>query len=352
MSIVEDVRKNRDTWQKKQDPNRLLFMAKAPPPVVDTHALLDFSEDNQPHFEEKHQARPLKPERSLEPIEVLNQVSPEPSPPQDKRVMPLRSALRGSRSPSPTKSPQPRSPLVYPAAGPSKLRPPLVDTRRLSKDSDVSSISSFVTVQEDFDDEAEADESSPPSSAGTPQPLTSQLPQLSTLDNDVTPRNEIGQPTFDTAPPLPPPHDGPPSTPAKHDTLHSILTKHDDPKGPTMTSDISNSNSTSTTSSTNIDNRPARRKSVRMALPPTFSTTPPAIDEDSDDEKRRHQPWAGRSTPVHAKPVHEPHESHAPPTGWSSRIARDRDMWENSSDEDEGEYGTARKLLSVFHRKA
>ncbi|KAK7682034.1 hypothetical protein QCA50_014998 [Cerrena zonata] len=328
MSIVEDVRKNRDNWEKKQDPNRLLFMARAPPPVTDVHSLLDFSED----VEGKRSTHALKPERSLEPIEVLDQVSPQPSPPPDKRILPLRSALRNpSRSPSPTKSPPPS----HPVAGPSKLRPPLVDTRRLSKDSDVSSIASFVTVQEDFDDDA--DESNPPSSAGTPQPLSSQLPQLSSLDNDLTPRKEIQQPTFAPPAPPPPPHDEPPSAPPKHDD-HTV---------PAMTSDISNSNSTNSST----EGQPTRRKSVRMALPPTFSATPPAIDEDSEDEKRRHEPWAGRSTPTHTKPVQEPYGAD---TGtWASRIARDKDMWENSSDEDEGgEYGRAKKLLSVFARKS
>ena len=322
MSIVEDVRKNRDNWEKKQDPNKLLFMAKAPPPVTETHALLDFGQEGHLDINGKAQAHALKLERSLEPIEILNQVDPQPSPPHDKRTVPLRSALRSSRSPSPSTSPPPR-----PIAGPSTLRPPIIDKRRLSKDSDASSIASFVTVQEDF--EGDADESNSPSSTGTPQPISSQLPQLSSLGDDATPRIGFNQPTF--IPPAPPPHDPPPIIPPKEP----------DAQAPIQTNGNSHANG---------DGQPARRKSVRMALPPTFSATPPAIDEDSEDEKSKHQPWAGRSPPAQTKLMHDSYPPPAPV--WSSRIARDRDMWENSSDEDEGEYGTARKMLSVFSKRA
>ncbi|KAJ6510813.1 hypothetical protein C8R45DRAFT_1207661 [Mycena sanguinolenta] len=70
---------------------------------------------------------------------------------------------------------------------------------------------------------------------------------------------------------------------------------------------------------------PQRRKSVRVSLQPTFSTTPPAIDdtEDEDEEGSRHAPWS-RSQP--------------------------QDMWEDSSEEDV-EYQKAKKLLTRISRK-
>ncbi|KAJ7472167.1 hypothetical protein FB451DRAFT_1252057 [Mycena latifolia] len=74
---------------------------------------------------------------------------------------------------------------------------------------------------------------------------------------------------------------------------------------------------------------PQRRKSVRVSLQPTFSATPPAIDEDEDDDEEggdRHAPWGdgpGRGTV---------------------------DMWEDSSEEDV-EYQKAKRLLSRVARK-
>ncbi|KAJ7242361.1 hypothetical protein B0H12DRAFT_1132450 [Mycena haematopus] len=69
---------------------------------------------------------------------------------------------------------------------------------------------------------------------------------------------------------------------------------------------------------------PRRRKSVRVSLQPTFSPTPPAIDDDAEEEGGgRHAPW-----------------SHPPA----------QDMWEDSSEEDV-EYQKAKKLLTRISRK-
>jgi hypothetical protein len=70
---------------------------------------------------------------------------------------------------------------------------------------------------------------------------------------------------------------------------------------------------------------PQRRKSVRVSLQPTFSPTPPAIDdtEDEAEEGSRHAPWS------------------SPPPA---------DMWEDSSEEDV-EYQKAKKLLNRASRK-
>ena len=81
---------------------------------------------------------------------------------------------------------------------------------------------------------------------------------------------------------------------------------------------------------------PVRRKSVRVALPPTFSPTPPAIDEPGLTP-----PW-DRGEKKHVNGVSE---------GWQSRVRGypqggegGADMWADSSDEDE-EYQRARRLL-------
>jgi hypothetical protein len=70
-------------------------------------------------------------------------------------------------------------------------------------------------------------------------------------------------------------------------------------------------------------NGTVRRKSVRVSLQPTFSPTPPALDEDEDEAwERSGRPWGEDD----------------------ERNGRDRDFWQDSSDEDE-EYSKARKLL-------
>jgi len=92
------------------------------------------------------------------------------------------------------------------------------------------------------------------------------------------------------------------------------------------------SHGTSSTAIASTDNGiPSRRKSVRMSLPPTYSITPPAREDWEVDKP----PWSGSRGYVLEE---------AP---WTSRNETfgERDLWEDSSDEDE-EYRTARKLLS------
>ena len=84
---------------------------------------------------------------------------------------------------------------------------------------------------------------------------------------------------------------------------------------------------------------PVRRKSVRVALPPTFSPTPPAIEEAGLTP-----PWDRGEKKKHINGVGE---------GWQSRVRRypqdGADMWADSSDEDE-EYQRARRLLMAKMR--
>lgn len=75
---------------------------------------------------------------------------------------------------------------------------------------------------------------------------------------------------------------------------------------------------------------PYRRKSVRMAPLPTFSPTPPAIY----DEEMDHAPWADEEKP----------------SGWQSRINA-ADVWEDSDASDE-EYSRAKQLLLKVSQKS
>ncbi|KIL63692.1 hypothetical protein M378DRAFT_654257 [Amanita muscaria Koide BX008] len=86
---------------------------------------------------------------------------------------------------------------------------------------------------------------------------------------------------------------------------------------------------------------PQRRKSVRVSLQPTFSPTPPAIDDDTDEEG--HGPrsvWGGKPPAQDVKL-----------NGWASKRQEATDVWENSSDEDE-EYANAKRLLTKVSSSA
>lgn len=234
---------------------------------------------------------------------ALNTSKPLPTPAK----MPLRSALRNSsRTPSPNPParvggspssspktasiavPQPLS-VSAPAIAEALSERPSMSKRR---ESDISSISSYETGREELDSE-------PP----TPDARTASSPPASA---SVTP-----------APP-PETHVAEGSE-VSHSTSSTIL----------------NAN-------TNGDQPPKRRKSVRMSLPPTFSATPPAIEDTDEDDagQNRHAPWAS------------PGGGSLVPRGWGTRIEGNgaRDVWEDSSDED-AEYSAARWMLSRLSRK-
>ncbi|KAL1943518.1 hypothetical protein VTO73DRAFT_3963 [Trametes versicolor] len=324
MSIVEGMSRINKDAALKQDPNRLLVVPKAPGPVNITidEVRAEVNAVARQHSEGSATPRPrLKKEKEQDgeehnyrnsllmsasisapslPIATASQPKPLPA------KMPLRSALRNaSRTPSPNpNSPplpppalslsQPQRPAAVspngnvPAPAPTRpsdtltvLRPDLMSKRRAS---DVSSISSYETGHEVFDDEPEP---TPPPSPTLP-------------------------------PPPPPPHDN--------------------------VSDVSNS-TTSTASP------PVRRKSVRMSLPPTFSATPPALDETDEDERERHEPWS-RSSRARGGSATPRAENAGNGGAWGSRIEQNgaRDVWADSSDEDT-EYSAAKRLLTRLARK-
>ncbi|KAH9841142.1 uncharacterized protein C8Q71DRAFT_743663 [Rhodofomes roseus] len=292
MSIVEGVaRHNKEAWSA-QDPNRKLIDVRAPPPVNVDAALEEASKsaDKYPQAGSSNSASsggPLKdvPARQSSPLLHHTKMPASASAPtlpvsssRPLMKVPLRSALRhSSRTPSPNPPPAVRGPASDSSRDVSPSRPMAVThapatpskLAAVDKDDDETSLSSYATGREDFDEDS--------------TPVAEHSPELS------------------LSPPPPPPHDS-------------------------IGSDLSGS-------STTTEGAPVRRKSVRMSLPPTFSATPPAVDDDSDEEARsRHAPWG-------------------PSSQWSTRIqpGHDRDVWQDSSEEDE-DYSRARRLLSRMSR--
>ncbi|CDO76832.1 hypothetical protein BN946_scf185033.g29 [Trametes cinnabarina] len=323
MSIVEDISRINKQSALAQDPSRLLVVPKAPGPVNVSISDDDFNIvrlAGKQHSEGSSSPPPPRPRLKKEersevnnyrnslhmsasvsapslPIETASQPKPLPA------KVPLRSALRnGSRSPSPTKVPVLPQPIIVPNGKPitttpipqsvtaTTITPATMEARRKS---DASSISSYETGHEEFDEE------------------------VSPADSTLAP---------------PPPHDD------QH--IHHTA----------LGSDISHS----TASTASTAGPPARRKSVRMSLPPTFSATPPAIDDTDEDEdadgtpgKRRHEPWSSRGGPPTPR-------AEASAAGWGSRIEQNgaHDVWAgDSSDETDDEYSAAKRLLSRLARK-
>ncbi|CCL98012.1 uncharacterized protein FIBRA_00005 [Fibroporia radiculosa] len=270
MSIVEGVAKQNREAGAKQDPNRLLMVPKAPPPVS---VSIEHDVDRPPAASAAPGPSASASDRAVTSSTSRTRMSASSSAPtlpisaagRPQAKMPLRSALRNSRTPSPNPPP----PVVGLSVATSPAGPN-VAVNGTKSDDDTASVSSYETVNEEFTEELE------------PIP-----------------------------PPPPPPNDKP---------------------RPMVGSDMSHS--TSSTAPTT-----ARRKSVRMSLPPTFSATPPAIDDD--DDRGRLQPWVSRT----------PRSASSSRAGeWTSRVrpreGEARDVWQDSSDDDDEDYRRARRLLS------
>ena len=292
MSIVEGVaRQNKEAWVA-QDPNRKLIDVQAPPPLNVDAALQETSKSvGSPKSTSSGGYNADVPAKRSSPLLHHTKMPASVSAPalsssgsalsvKPPPKLPLRSALRNSsRTPSPNPPPAVRgapsdsSRDVSPARAAGANHAPATSSRlaTIDLDDDATSISSYATGRESLDEDT-------PVAARTPQVSSSPSPQP------------------------PPKHDG-------------------------MGSDVSGS-------STTTDGAPTRRKSVRMSLPPTFSVTPPAIEDESDEETRgRHAPWG--------------------PSGqWSSRIhsAHESDVWQDSSEEEE-DYSTAKRLLNRMSKR-
>lgn len=181
--------------------------------------------------------------------------------------------------------------------------------------------------------------------APTPIPVDKPLPMKTPLKSALrnpsrtpSPNPLILRPSISSPPPINRISESPEDDTASissYETVHENLDSRScspmvPPKDPVanigVDSDLSQGTSSTAIASTDAG-VPSRRKSVRMSLPPTYSTTPPAR-EDWEVEK---PPWSLPRDEV----------------TWTSRNenAGGGDLWEDSSDEDE-EYATARRLLS------
>ncbi|OCH90387.1 hypothetical protein OBBRIDRAFT_825978 [Obba rivulosa] len=315
MSIVEGVTRQTRENAVRHDPNKLLVVPRAPPPVSEllaAESLTIVQSSATPPTADRS-----KPEASKPPAApVLAAPAPVANRPAAK--MPLRSALRNSTS----RTPSPNSPVPSTSVLAALDRPasPVASGSHLTqanvahhsgndeRDDRSESVSSYETGHEAFDE-------------GFATPMESM------------------RSTPSPPPPPPPPHDPATPTAPKHPVLPSAHV-------PASGSDLSHS--TGTTAALCDGGATVRRKSVRMSLPPTFSATPPALDEDSSDEAReRYEPW---STPRTRR--RDSGGLAGTPNGWATRTDEhaSRDVWQDSSDEDE-EYGAARKMLSRLSRK-
>lgn len=239
-----------------------------------------------------------------------------PAPSSSASRPPLRSALRngGSRTPSPMssagRSPSPVKPMfVVQAPSPLNLDatpsvPQLTEEANKPRsssplkrsltpsprdDDDSASISSYETTQEMFDDDTK-----PRSAPGSPAP--------------PPPEKEYSVPS-------PPP-------PVTQNGFHNGT-------------DVS----VSSDSTVNNTGAPKRRKSVRVSLRPTFSTTPPAIE---------YEEWHPSENTVIDETDGE--SSKEKKHAWTSKNDEPPDMWADSSDEDQ-EYSKARRLLNRVAKK-
>ncbi|KAL0948518.1 hypothetical protein HGRIS_011078 [Hohenbuehelia grisea] len=159
-----------------------------------------------------------------------------------------------------------------------------------------ASISSYETGHEVFDSDGDATER-----------------EKERATNDVA-RTPASEPTLPSQPPPLPAKDTPTPASSTIGSASTISPGSSPPRGRPGAADVA-------------EVRTQRRKSVRVSLHPTFSPTPPALEEDESE----HAPWAG-------------------PNGWTQNEPV-RDMWEDSSDEDV-EYQRARRLLSRLAKKA
>lgn len=98
----------------------------------------------------------------------------------------------------------------------------------------------------------------------------------------------------------------------------------------------------------NPNQTPRRRKSVRVSLKPTFSPTPPAIDDDDDgDVRQARAPWVWKQEAALPSSSTPPRSLPPPKQNGNADVV---DMWADSSEEDE-EYQKAKRMLIRAARK-
>ncbi|KAI0044581.1 hypothetical protein FA95DRAFT_1562116 [Auriscalpium vulgare] len=191
----------------------------------------------------------------------------------------------------------------------------------------------------------------------SPPHLTGKMPLRSALRNPSPPRAPLKPLVVPSAPPklLQPvngniggDNDTDTSSISSYETGHEEMedTETDAPPPPPEKEVAAHGQGDSDVSTSTIDasGQPGRRKSVRMSLRPTFSPTPPAVDEDSEDV------WGlnGHATPTANGGFKGGHD--VVPEVEEVRGREEKDMWEDSSSEDE-EYRRAKTALKKVGRK-
>ena len=235
--------------------------------------------------------------------------------------MPLRSALRNaSRTPSPS-----------PGRVPEVTREGVdLDRGRSPPWRDSASISSYETVRESFDEEARLSGSAPRSESSPAVGGRLEAPSSSSSSLSLS-----SSPPFTfPPPPVEPPPQAVRGNPSPRPTPNSSVSVNANAHvmAPTPTS------STST-------EMPARRKSVRVSLQPTFSPTPPAL-YDEEGEGEGYAPWSGEGNGTRGKGKGKG-KGQGQGQGQSKTGGKDKgDVWADSSEEDEA-YSRARRLLSM-----
>ncbi|RPD53942.1 hypothetical protein L226DRAFT_538821 [Lentinus tigrinus ALCF2SS1-7] len=358
MTIVEGISRLNKQVALHQDPNRLLVVPKAPGPInialsESLGELPVIRSDSSPPKTGSPTSRPRKntnggkePEGNTYRNSLLLSASMSApslhhhaptstaSPGQSKPLPPLRSALRNpSRTPSPNPPPKQLAKVAR-AGSPSSGSSGAKSTPVLQHAPAPSAVSAAVPA---------------PTVAGT---LTAERPPMKRQGSDISSVSSIssyetGHETFESEPDTPvlsstpmrapsPPHAPGSPSPASQPTTQPDGHAQDG-------SELSHSTgSTILSGPANGDQPPRRRKSVRMSLPPTFSATPPAIEDTDEDDaaQSKHAPWSS------------PGGGSVAPSSWGTRIEANgvQDVWEDSSDEDV-EYSMAKKMLTRFSRK-
>ena len=319
MAIVEGVTKdNRNAWERASSglppapagsASKLdgLFSVRAPPPVTKYNLRGEGGQGiafesvlapgsvlaTPPRPASASSAPQRPPSLPARPRVPMPATSPSSVP-----KVPLRSALR-NHSPAPAPPPAlPPRPIVIPSAPPRVIiesvtapaQAPTFNGNNHDDDgSDSGSAQSFRTVRESFD------EATP-----TPPAATITAPSSSSL-----------------------------VVPGQND------------------SDVSASSNSAADAGAGAGTR--RRKSVRVSLQPTFSPSPPALDEDEDEVWKR----SGRPEQHVLDDNDDQDCEHDKRNGkWKNGGDRDRerDFWVDSSEEDE-EYSKARRMLTRARKK-
>ncbi|KAF5319482.1 hypothetical protein D9619_008759 [Psilocybe cf. subviscida] len=389
MSIVEDVaRVNREGWGRdakvqksvggSQVPTGMIDVVKAPPPMGRKYyeALSDQKTTAQPTVPQVPIAPPATttsrtgmfevtaPKSVFEQREKLVQSTTMASttPPAQPRPqvvsqpqyhpqpvgpgkVPLRSALRTSRSPSPVIT----TSRAQASASPKPLPPPV--DGRLPWDGDNSSTPRFTKAEKGKapvrgPPPPPDDESGDESNYETGDEM---LDAQDAVGPDGRPkfvrRSSSGRRTQNAAPP--PAVNGhavgheqadkPREAQLSHSAASTVVGQPRSVASPVLSE----------------NQEPRRRKSVRVSLQPTFSPSPPAIEYDDEEEQKLHAPWAFTAerpiererqplvlqapAPVYPQPAQTIASSHV-------------DMWADSDEEDQ-EYLKAKRLLSRAAKK-